>query len=152
MKGTKPTDAKNHVQILPWSIKKPNPEVERFLARPAFPAEAEAAAAEVLADVRTRGERAVLAAAKKFDGASLKPSELRVSAAEISAATKRVPAHVKRAVQEAYWRVMEFAWEGLREPWYMQTPNGGYTGEFFSPMDRVGVYVPGGLRRWHPPP
>jgi len=135
---------KAHVQILPWSVKKPNAGVERFLARPAFPAEAEAAAAEVLADIRQRGERAVLDAAKKFDGAALKPSELRVSAAEFSAASRRVPAHVKRAVQEAYRRVMEFAREGLREPWYMQTPNGGYTGEFFSPMDRVGVYVPGG--------
>ena len=133
-----------HVGILAWSVKKPNPKVEQFLARPAFPAAAETAAAEVLADIRKRGERAVLAAAKKFDGASLKPSELRVPTAEITAATKAVPAQVKRAVQEAHRRVMTFAMAGLREPWYTQTANGGYTGEFYSPMDRVGVYVPGG--------
>ncbi|MCL1922067.1 MAG: histidinol dehydrogenase [Kiritimatiellaeota bacterium] len=132
------------VNIAAWSTKKPNPEVERFLARPAFPAAAEAAAAEVLADIRQRGERAILAAAKKFDGASLKPAELRVSAAETAAAAKAVPVRIKRAVQEAHRRVMAFALAGLREPWHTRTPHGGYTGEFFSPMDRVGVYVPGG--------
>ena len=142
MKGTNKNSSR--INILPWSAKLPNAEVERFLARPAFPAEAEAAAAEVLADIRKRGERAVLAAAKKFDGASLTPSGLRVSDAELRDAAKHVPARVKRAVQEAHKRVMAFARAGLREPWYMRTPNGGYTGEFYSPMDRVGVYVPGG--------
>jgi len=127
-----------------WSVKRANPEVERFLARPAFPAAAEEAAAKVLADVRTRGARAIVAAAEQFDGASLRPSELRVPAAEINAAARAVPMRVKRAVQEAHRRVRAFAMAGLREPWYTRTPHGGYTGEFFSPMDRVGVYVPGG--------
>ena len=130
--------------IFQWSVKKPNAEVERFLARPAFPAEAEAAAAEVLADIRRCGERAILRAAKKFDGVPLTPSELRVGGAELSTAAKGVPPNVRRAVKEAHRRVMAFARGGLREPWYLRTPGGGYTGEFFSPMDRVGVYVPGG--------
>jgi histidinol dehydrogenase len=130
--------------ILQWSVKRPVPEVEAFLMRPAFAPEAEKAAAEVLADIRARGDAAVLAAAKRFDGAALKAAELRVSPAESKAAATAVPARVKRAVKDAHRRVRLYAEAGMREPWYFQTPQGGYTGEFYSPMDRVGVYVPGG--------
>ncbi len=130
--------------IQTWSAKKPSREVEAFLARPAFAPEAEAAASALLADIRARGDAAVLAAAKRFDGASLKASEMRVSAEELGAAARTVPARVKKAVREAHARVRRYAEAGLREPWHMRTPGGGYTGEFYSPMDRVGVYVPGG--------
>ena len=131
-------------KIANWSVKKPASEVESFLARPAFAPEAEEAAALLLADIRLRGDAAVLAAAKRFDGASLKAGEMRVSAGEIKAAVQAVPSRVKRAVQDAHERVRRYAEAGLREPWHTCTPQGGYTGEFYSPMDRVGVYVPGG--------
>ena len=131
-------------KIANWSVKKPASEVECFLARPAFAPEAEEAAASLLADIRLRGDAAVLAAAKRFDGASLKADEMSVSAGEIKAAVQAVPVRVKRAVQDAHQRVRRYAEAGLREPWHIRTPQGGYTGEFYSPMDRVGVYVPGG--------
>ncbi len=133
-----------YATILNWSVRKPSAAVEAFLSRPAFAPEAEAAAAELLADIRVRGDAAVLAAAKRFDGAALKVSELRVPPAEASAAARAVPARVKRAVKDAHERVLRYAEAGLREPWHLRTPRGGYTGEFYSPMDRVGVYVPGG--------
>jgi len=133
-----------HAAILTWSVKKPTPAVEAFLSRPAFAPEAEAAAAAVLAEIRERGEAAVLEAAKRFDGAALKAAEIHVSPAELRAAARAVPARVKRAVRDAHARVLRFAEAGLREPWHMRTPRGGYTGEFYSPLDRVGVYVPGG--------
>ena len=50
------------VVIEKWSQTKGNAKVEAFLSRPAFAPEAEAAAAEVLADIRRRGNAAVLAA------------------------------------------------------------------------------------------
>lgn len=133
-----------HAKISGWSVKKPNAEVDAFLTRPAFSPEAEAAAALVLADIRARGDAAVLEAAKRFDGAALKGSEMRVSSVELAAAVRAVPARIKRAVKEAHARVRLFAEAGLREPWRMPTPHGGYLGECYSPMDRVGVYVPGG--------
>ena len=133
-----------HVEIVTWSVQKPTKVVEVFLGRLAFPAAAEAVAAEVLAAVREHGDTAVIAAVKKFDGAVLKTNELRVTEAELRAAVKGVPMSTKRAVKEAYDRVLAFAKAGLREPWYIQTPEGGYTGEFYSPMERIGVYVPGG--------
>ena len=133
-----------HARLLTWSVKKPTEEVEAFLARQAFAPEAEAAAASVLADIRARGDAAVLEAAERFDGAALKASEVRVSSGELEAALKAVPARIKRAVKEAHARVQRYAEAGLREPWHMTTPRGGYLGECYSPMDRVGVYVPGG--------
>ncbi|MDD4102144.1 MAG: histidinol dehydrogenase, partial [Kiritimatiellae bacterium] len=51
---------------------------------------------------------------------------------------------VKRAVRDARVRVERFAKAGLRRPWKMRTPRGGWTGEFYSPLERVGIYVPGG--------
>ncbi len=127
-----------------WSVKKPDAGVDAFLARPAFAPEAEEAASAVLADIRARGDAAVIDAARRFDGAALKVSELRVSKGEFDAAAKAVPLRIKRAVKDAHARVRSYAEAGLREPWHMRTPQGGYTGEFYSPMDRVGVYVPGG--------
>jgi len=133
-----------HVEIVTWSIQKPTKTVELFLARLPFPDEAERAATEVLAAVRARGDAAVLAAVKRFDGAVLKAGDMRVTDKELRAACKAAPAQARRAVDEAHARVLAFAKAGMREPWYIQTPEGGFMGEFYSPMERVGVYVPGG--------
>ncbi|MDD3545317.1 MAG: histidinol dehydrogenase [Kiritimatiellae bacterium] len=132
------------VLIKRWSTRSKTPEVEAFLRRTAFPPEAEKAAREILADIRARGDRAVLDAALRFDGAALRAAELRVADAELAAAARKVPARVKRAVRDARSRVERFAKAGLRRPWKMRTPRGGWTGEFYSPLERVGVYVPGG--------
>jgi len=132
------------IKICKWSINKPAPVVEKFLMRPAFAPQAELAATEVLADIQKRGNVAVLAAARKFDGASLKVAEMQVSKTELSVAMKAVSALIKRAVRDAHDRVQLFSEAGMREAWQMETANGGFLGECFSPMDRVGVYVPGG--------
>ena len=114
--------------------------VEAFSARPAFPAEAEKAAAEVLAAVRARGDAAVREYAAKFDGCRLRDLRCDLGGADGAA----VPAAVRRAIDDAHRRVMKFSRSSLRSGWSMKTPRGGTEGEFFSPMDRIGVYVPGG--------
>ena len=132
------------MRIESWSVEKPAKRVEEFLRRPAFVPAAEAAAATVLADIRQRGNRAVLDAVEKFDHAKLTPKRMRVTDAELEAAEKAVPAAVKKAVRQAHRRVGIFAATGLRDPWCYETERGGTIGEFYTPMDRVGVYVPGG--------
>ena len=117
--------------------------VEAFNARPAFPEEAETAAAEVLAAVRRDGDRAVLDAVARFEGFRAKrAADLRVDLASVREAD--IPPATRRAVRDAYRRVLRFSKASLRKGWTMKTPRGGSAGEFFSPMDRVGVYVPGG--------
>ena len=133
------------IKIVDWSVAKPQSKiVTRFLQRSAFPEEAEKAAAEVLAAIRAEGDVAVARYVAKFEGAKLSPKRFRVTDAELSAAEAQVPSALKRAVKDAHARVMRFSKASLRSPWTMKTPKGGTAGEFYSPMDRVGVYVPGG--------
>ena len=133
------------IKIVEWSVAKPQSKtVTRFLQRSAFPEEAEKAAAEVLAAIRAEGDVAVARYVAKFEGAKLSPKRFRVTDAELSAAEAQVPPALKRAVKDAHARVMRFSKASLRAPWTMKTPKGGTAGEFYSPMDRVGVYVPGG--------
>ena len=133
------------IKIVDWSVAKPQSKVvTRFLQRSAFPEEAEKAAAEVLSAIRAEGDVAVARYVAKFEGAKLSPKRFRVTDAELSAAEAQVPPALKRAVKDAHARVMRFSKASLRAPWTMKTPKGGTAGEFYSPMDRVGVYVPGG--------
>ena len=133
------------VKIVEWSAKtRQSRAVTAFLERSAFPEEAEKAAAEVLAAIRARGDAAVAEYVAKFEGAKLAPRQFRVSAAELKRVDAAVPTALKRAVKDAHTRVMRFSKASLRTAWTMKTPRGGSAGEFFSPMDRVGVYVPGG--------
>jgi histidinol dehydrogenase len=56
-----------------------------------------------------------------------------------------VDAGFKKAARETLRRVVAFARAGRRKDWQMRTPGGGTVGERFFPLDRVGVYVPGGV-------
>ncbi len=133
------------VRIVEWAVEKPQSKyVTKFLERSAFPEEAETAAAEVLAAIRKEGDRAVAHYVAKFEGAKLTPKKFRVTDAELDAAEAQVLPALKRAVKDAYARVMKFSKASLKSAWTMKTPKGGTAGEFYSPMDRVGVYVPGG--------
>jgi histidinol dehydrogenase len=121
-------------------VKAGDAAIEKFNARPAFPEEAEQAAFKVLADIRKRGDRAVAEYVAKFEGARLKPEDFLVGDVDFSSLDRKVVA----AVKDAHRRVLKFSKASLRKAWSMKTPRGGRLGEFFSPMDRVGVYVPGG--------
>ena len=132
------------IPIAYWSTRKSSEAIDAFLKRPAFDPDAERAAATVLADIRANGDAAVLAAAKRFDGVDLKPSEMLVTAEQLAEASREVAPPVRRAVREAYRRVTAFAKAGLRKDWQMTTRHGGRLGERFLPLDRVGVYIPGG--------
>ena len=120
-----------------------DPRVEKFNARPAFPEEAERAASAVLSDIKRRGDAAVLAAVAKFEGfKARRAADLKVDLGECG--TDGIAPSLLRAVRDAHRRVMKFSKASLRRPWSIRTPRGGSAGEFFSPMDRVGVYIPGG--------
>ena len=132
------------VRIAAWSTTRRSKVVESFLQRPAFDPRATEIAREIIADVRNRGEAAVMAACAKFDGVSLRSTELRVTDAEIEAACGQVPEETRSRIGEAHRRVAEFARRSMRRDWSMPTPHGGVLGEFYNPYERVGVYVPGG--------
>ena len=118
--------------------------LEQFLARPAFSDAAEDAARSVLAEVARKGDKAVCAYARRFDGVVLAPGQMRVDDAALLAAAGQVDAGFRRAAREAHRRIRRFAQAGKKQDWSMATEHGGRLGEKFVPYDRVGVYVPGG--------
>jgi len=132
------------VKIIRWSKRGRNPAIEAFFKRPAFDEKAEAVARGVLADVRANGDRAVRKYVRRFDGANLRPSAFRVTAAELARAETATAPAFRAAVKAAHRRVTAFAKAGLRKDWSMRTAGGGRLGEQFAPLDRVGVCVPGG--------
>jgi len=132
------------MNVSSWSPGKASRSVEAFLERRAVTAEADDVAKKVLADIQDRGDVALLEYARKFDGVELPADGLRVPAAEIEEACQKVDPEFKRAAQEAMERVQTFARAGLRKDWEIATPFKGRLGEVFRPLERVGVYVPGG--------
>ncbi len=125
-----------------------SPEFEREMAalyrRPAYPPEAEKSAAEIIAAIRHEGDRAVARFAAKFDGVKLDPKDFTVSQEELDAACRELPSADKRAIREALAQVRDFARRTLPRSWYSTVRPGVRVGEKFTPLDRVGVYIPGG--------
>jgi len=132
------------IPILKWTPHLESPEVEAFLRRPAVDADAEATAREVLEAIAAEGDAAVARYTEKFNGAKLPPAQFAVGKDERLAAVEAAPLDLKRALREVDTRVSRFAKAGQRRDWNMATPKGGVLGELFTPLQRVGVYVPGG--------
>jgi len=132
------------IKIAKWAADKPSSIVTSFLKRPAFDPTAEAAARTVLEDIRLNGDVAVLKAIKDFDGVSLSPANMRVTMAELAEAREIVDAKFRVAARETYKRVTTFSRAGMKKDWKIFSPKGGELGEQFVPLDRVGVYIPGG--------
>lgn len=135
---------KNAAPIVKYSPRGRSPRIEDFLLRPPVEKGADEIARTVLEDVRRRGDSAVIKYIRQFDRSPVTIATLRVTRAEIAAAKKIADAEFKKAAQEAHDRIARFAVAGLREDWFMPSPQGGRLGEKFVPLDRVGAYIPGG--------
>lgn len=100
--------------------------------------------ADVLKQVRSRGDEALLEFTEKFDGAQLSLPALRVTEAEIAAAVAATDARTQDALRASHGNVHAFAVASLRKPWSMTNAQGAEIGEVYHPFERVGCYVPGG--------
>jgi histidinol dehydrogenase len=103
------------------------------------------AVATILADVKARGDAAVIAATEKFDHLPLTAATLPFSADEIAAATARVPADILAALSFAHDRIRAHH-EKQKPVDHVYTDQIGVTlGTLWTPVEAVGIYVPGGL-------
>lgn len=118
--------------------------VKGILQRSPFSSEVDAAVGAILAAVRQRGDAAVCELARQYDHVELEPSAFRVSAAELAAAAAETPAPVRLAIETAVRQVGEFSRQGLPRKWSFSPRPGVTLGEQYSPLQRVGCYVPGG--------
>ena len=103
---------------------------------------AEAAASEIIADVRSRGDDALRFYNRKFDGCET--AELRVSEEEVEAAYREVGEYFLQTLAEAAANIREFHERQRREGFSYTRPDGTRLGQRIMPLARVGVYVPGG--------
>ncbi len=102
------------------------------------------AVVEIVEQVRSRGDQALVGFAEQFDGVKLKVSDLRVSEEELTEARNSVSSDTKMAVKASLRNIHAFAKRSLRKNWKAKNAEGVEVGERFVPFDRVGVYVPGG--------
>lgn len=119
-------------------------ELQKLYDRNGFPEAAAEAAAKIFADVKKRGDAAIIEYAARFDHVSLTPAKFRVSDAEIAEAEAAVSEENKEAIRFAYENIVDFARRRLPQDWSYSPREGVTLGEKFTPLDRVGVYVPGG--------
>ena len=103
---------------------------------------------DILADVRTRGDAAVLEYTARFDGlAAASMAELELTAAELKAAFDSLPAEQRGALQQAAARIRRYhEWQKTQggETATYRDEDGTLLGQKVTPLDRVGIYVPGG--------
>ena len=105
----------------------------------------EATARAIIADVRKRGDAAVLEYTRKFDRLPAKSmAELEVPREKLRAALAALPAEQRDALQTAATRVRAFHERQVAQSWEYTDPDGTRLGQRVTPLARVGVYVPGG--------
>ena len=123
-----------------------------FKARLHWSADTDAAieqrVADILADVQQRGDAAVLEYTQRFDGlAAESMAALELTQAELKAAFDTIPAAQREALQAAAARVRSYHEAQRRasgESWSYRDEDGTLLGQKVTPLDRVGIYVPGG--------
>lgn len=105
----------------------------------------EGAVKEILAAVRTRGDAAVVEYTNRFDQRDAKTvADLTLGRELLQQALARIPAEQREALEVAAERIRSYHEHQRQESWSYQTPDGTILGQKITPMDRVGMYVPGG--------
>ncbi|MEE4278829.1 MAG: histidinol dehydrogenase [Halieaceae bacterium] len=100
---------------------------------------------EIIADVEKRGNAALIDYTQRFDGlAAASVDELEVSLETAAAALDALPEAQRAALAEAARRIRMFHERQLGEDWSFEDEHGNRLGQRVMPLDRVGVYVPGG--------
>lgn len=99
---------------------------------------------EILLAVRTRGDAAVLELTERFDGVRLAASELAVTAGQFETAEGAIGDDTARALRYAAQRIDAFHRHASPRSWWVEDANGSLLGQQVRPLERVGIYVPGG--------
>jgi len=102
-------------------------------------------AAKIVADVRERGDEALLEYTRSLDGVRLDRKQLRVSEWEIDAAYRLVDVKTVKAIKRAAAAIEKFHRRQLPYEWSTEIQPGIRVGQLVRPLARVGIYIPGGL-------
>lgn len=104
----------------------------------------EATVSEIVQRVRRQGDKALLEYTAQFDGVELTPSQLRVTGAEIDAAYQQLSPELARALHLAHDRIVKFHQQRVPQSWVTFEAKNVVLGKKYTPVDRAGIYIPGG--------
>ena len=99
---------------------------------------------QIVADVRKNGDESLFYYTKLIDRVELTPENIRVTEEEFAEAEAIVKPEVKAALERAIANVMKFHEEQMPKTWLTNRPYGSLLGQKVTPVDSVGIYVPGG--------
>lgn len=99
---------------------------------------------EILDNVRKNGDEALFGYTKQFDKADINPDNVVVTKEEIEEAYTQVDPELLAVVRKALKNIESFHAKQMQHSWFDCKPNGSLLGQKVTPLQRVGVYVPGG--------
>lgn len=104
----------------------------------------EAGVREIIEQVRDNGDQGVLAATKKFDHADMKAAEMQVTEEEIHDAYTKISHDLLESLRLARDNIHDFHARQHFQTWFQPGDDGELLGQIYRPLERVGIYVPGG--------
>lgn len=99
----------------------------------------------IIADVRKRGDAALIEYTDRFDRVKLTAKTIRVSSKELRDSLKNIPKDGRQALELAARRIAAFHKKTVEKPFSYKDQLGVRLGQMVRPLDRVGIYVPGGM-------
>lgn len=99
---------------------------------------------EIVNSVKRDGDKAVFAYTKEFDKADINPENLKVTEKEIEEAMKEVDPKLMEILRKSMKNIRQYHEKQRQYSWFDSKPDGTILGQKITPLESVGVYVPGG--------
>lgn len=99
---------------------------------------------EIVNIVKKDGDKAIFDYTKRFDGAEIDASTIKVTKEEIEEAYSLVDSNLQEVIRKALVNIESYHAKQRQYSWFDSAPNGTILGQKVTPLERVGVYVPGG--------
>lgn len=104
----------------------------------------ESTVAQILDKVKNEGDAALFAYTKEFDKADVTKETIRVTDAEIEEAYAQIDPALLGVIRKALVNIRQYHEKQIQNSWFTSTTDGTMLGQKVTPLNRVGVYVPGG--------
>lgn len=100
--------------------------------------------AEILSDVKKNGDQSLFSYTLKFDGCQIDETSLQVTEAEFKEAEEKIDQELLSVMKKAAKRIQDYHQKQVRQSFISTEEDGSILGQRITPIQRVGVYVPGG--------